>query len=59
MPPVSASKAKRDAKKAERDAKKTAEGKTIRKLGRKKDATVEESEADAAARETNDEAATR
>ncbi|CAI4413426.1 AMM_1a_G0014650.mRNA.1.CDS.1 [Saccharomyces cerevisiae] len=51
MPPVSASKAKRDAKKAEREAKKAAAGKTIRKLGRKKEAAAEESEVDAAARE--------
>ena len=52
MPPVSSSKAKRDAKKAERDAKKNAEGKTIRKLGRKKAANdEEEDEATIAAKE--------
>ncbi|KTB14968.1 ABC transporter ATP-binding protein ARB1 [Nakaseomyces glabratus] len=51
MPPVSASKAKRDAKKAEREAKKKSEGKTIRKLGKKKEAGTEEDAAEAAARE--------
>lgn len=50
MPPVSASKAKRDAKKAERDAKKSAEGKTIRKLGKKKDVKEEEDESELAAK---------
>ncbi|KAL3231424.1 ABC transporter ATP-binding protein ARB1 [Nakaseomyces bracarensis] len=51
MPPVSASKAKRDAKKAEREAKKKSEGKTIRKLGKKKEATSEEDAAEKAAKE--------
>ncbi|CCE61663.1 hypothetical protein TPHA_0A05890 [Tetrapisispora phaffii CBS 4417] len=51
MPPISASKAKRDAKKAERDAKKKAEGKTIRQLGSKKKDNVEEDEATATAKE--------
>ena len=35
MPPISASKAKREAKKAERDAKKAAAGKTVRKSKKK------------------------
>ncbi|SCV15233.1 probable ABC transporter ATP-binding protein ARB1 [Nakaseomyces glabratus] len=43
--------AKRDAKKAEREAKKKSEGKTIRKLGKKKEAGTEEDAAEAAARE--------
>ncbi|EDO19169.1 hypothetical protein Kpol_1050p26 [Vanderwaltozyma polyspora DSM 70294] len=51
MPPVSASKAKRDAKKAERDAKKSAEGKTVRKLGRRKEKSPEEDESELAAKE--------
>lgn len=49
MPPVSTSKAKREAKKAEREAKRAAEGKPIRK-SKKKD-SPEEDAADAAARE--------
>ncbi|QLG71225.1 hypothetical protein HG535_0B02640 [Zygotorulaspora mrakii] len=53
MPPVSASKAKRDAKKAEREAKKKADGKTVRKLGKKKEEKVEEDEAELAAKEIN------
>lgn len=51
MPPVSASKAKRDAKKAERDAKKKEAGKTVRKLGKKKDATATEDETEVATKE--------
>ncbi|CAL9737490.1 ABC transporter ATP-binding protein Arb1p [Monosporozyma servazzii] len=49
MPPVSSSKAKREAKKAERDAKKVAAGKTVRKS--KKNPKEEIDEADAAAAE--------
>lgn len=48
MPPVSASKAKREAKKAERDAKKLAAGKTVR---RAKKAVDEEDADEAAAKE--------
>lgn len=43
MPPVSASKAKRDAKKAEREAKRAAAGKPVRK-SKKKDEEVDEAE---------------
>ncbi|CCC70118.1 hypothetical protein NCAS_0E00480 [Naumovozyma castellii] len=51
MPPVSASKAKREAKKAERDAKKAAEGKKpSRRMGKKKD-TEELDDAAVAAKE--------
>jgi len=42
MPPISASKAKREAKKAERDAKKVAAGKTVRKSKKKTDEEVDE-----------------
>ncbi|AMD22429.1 HGR090Wp [Eremothecium sinecaudum] len=48
MPPVSSSKAKRDAKKAEREAKKAAAGKTTttaKRSAKKKDEDVDESEA--------------
>ncbi|GMM54227.1 ATP-binding cassette family ATPase [Maudiozyma humilis] len=48
MPPISASKAKREAKKAERDAKKLAAGKTVR---RSKKAAEEVDEADEQAKE--------
>lgn len=48
MPPVSASKAKRDAKKAEREAKKKEAGKTVRKLGKKKEAVEPEDETEQA-----------
>ncbi|QLL33043.1 hypothetical protein HG536_0D05640 [Torulaspora globosa] len=48
MPPVSASKAKRDAKKAEREAKKKEAGKTVRKLGKKKEAAAPEDETEQA-----------
>lgn len=48
MPPISASKAKREAKKAERDAKKLAAGKTVR---RAKKAAEEVDEADEQAKE--------
>ncbi|CCH62988.1 hypothetical protein TBLA_0I03330 [Henningerozyma blattae CBS 6284] len=51
MPPVSASKAKRDAKKAEREAKKAAQGKTVKRLGKKKESKEEEDEAEVAAKE--------
>lgn len=44
MPPISASKAKRDAKKAERDAKKTAAGKTVRKSKKKVADDVDEAD---------------
>lgn len=50
MPPVSASKAKRDAKKLERENRKKEEGKTIRKMGKNKEAAVQEDEAEAAAK---------
>ncbi|CCF60334.1 hypothetical protein KAFR_0J02700 [Kazachstania africana CBS 2517] len=49
MPPVSSSKAKREAKKAERDAKKVAAGKTVRRTKKKNE--NEEDEAEVAARE--------
>lgn len=51
MPPVSASKAKRDAKKAEREAKKKEAGKTVRKLGKKKEAAAVEDETEQATKE--------
>lgn len=52
MPPVSSSKAKRDAKKAEREAKKKEAGKPVRKLGKKKEESAEpEDEAEIAAKE--------
>lgn len=53
MPPVSASKAKRDAKKAEREAKKKADGKVVRKLGKKKEDKPEEDQAELVAKEIN------
>ncbi|CCE92186.1 ATP-binding cassette family ATPase ARB1 TDEL_0D06020 [Torulaspora delbrueckii] len=51
MPPASASKAKRDAKKAEREAKKIEAGKTVRKLGKKKDAETTEDGAEQTAKD--------
>lgn len=50
MPPISASKAKREAKKAEREAKKAAAGKTSSRRSKKasKDESVDEAEATAA-----------
>lgn len=50
MPPVSSSKAKREAKKLEREAKKAAEGKTVKRLGRKKEKKDDE-DPDATAKE--------
>lgn len=49
MPPISASKAKREAKKAERDAKKVAAGKTVRKS--KKKSAEEDDDVDEQAKE--------
>lgn len=49
MPPVSSSKAKRDAKRVERESKKLEAGKTVRKLGKSKDGGEEKDEGDIAA----------
>ncbi|GCF01164.1 ABC transporter ATP-binding protein arb1 [Zygosaccharomyces mellis] len=49
MPPVSSSKAKRDAKRVERENKKLEAGKTVRKLGKSKDGGEEKDEGEIAA----------
>ncbi|GAV54626.1 hypothetical protein ZYGR_0AN00940 [Zygosaccharomyces rouxii] len=49
MPPVSSSKAKRDAKRVERENKKLEAGKTVRKLGKNKDSGEQKDEGDVAA----------